>query len=292
MNINGNSQLKNNYWSSEGVTFIQDATIYDSTSMSQLSSAEYGAKVYSVANLGINTVIMIGNYTREYIITKIFYIDQIPVIGFRQFDTTKGIGLPVPLGSLTEDNLVIRAFWVPIAPAGNENDLIEVGGSNVFVGFETGSIGTFWANARGDDRIEINCPGLELQAEASSKFTAVNVESTKIYGNHDESIPDNRFIQKNLIEFVVRNYLKWKAQPKLSFEIQNFVEGLNRSGFAQSLPISKIVNTTDKKLYTVRIRSKKYLPNCKDNIADGYLMEYNINSNFSQNLKVRIIEPY
>jgi hypothetical protein len=273
------SRLRNNSWSDEGVTYIKG------TQFNEVSTTERSIDVASITNLGVGTIIKFGNRNTEFIITSIEEKNEtsgLPRIYFKAYT-----GSLIDSGDVPDDLIaaVIRAFWVP-----QENELIEVGGSKVFLGFDAGSTGTFWNNSKGSDRIEIKCPGLVLESDAQSKITAADLDSINAFGKITQELDENRFIQIPLLQHLIRRHLKWNSRPKNVFQIQNIIQSISEGGESFSIPVFKLINTSERKLFNIRIISRKYLSMFPGFTADHYILEHNINlKNFIQNLKVRQI---
>jgi len=276
------SDLRNNSWSNEGVTYLKG------TAINVVSSTERSVDVASIRNLGIGTVIRFGNLNQEYKITSMEEKNETSGFPRIYFESYKGSLISGDLSTLNLTNAVVRAYWIPQA-----NELVEVGGSKVFLGFEPGSTGTFWINSKGYDRIEINCPGLVLESDNNSKITVVDRDSIDLFGRLPKSLDDNRFIQINLLQYLARNYLHWNSKPKLIFNLENVIQAVSQGGQFYSIPSIKLLNTSTRKLFNVRIISREYLPHFQDFAIDSYILDHGFNlKTFTQTLRVRQIDAY
>lgn len=289
LNGAGEQVLRNNSWSHQGVTYVIDMAHYASGLQ---EGAEYKVHVASTNNLSVGTVVIIGDNEKEQIIT---YIEPDGESGY-SFIHLKGFqsytSISDPYNTIEGSDLV-KAYWVPNVPTTGPESLVDVGGTGVHVGFEPGSSGSFWSNSEGEDRIEVKCPGLLLEAAPNAKYTAVDLDSIKKYGQIEEALPENRFMQKNLIEYLTRLHLAWKAKPKLGLEVGNFIQAVNNGGDSYSIPGIKFINASEKKMSKITVKSKKYFPRFEGNKVDFYLMEHSIDTKkLEQKLKLRAQEPY
>lgn len=278
------TELRNNLWSNDGVTYMLGNIV------TWVTATEREVDVASIRNISIGNIIKLGNRTQEFEVT--YLEEENPVSGYPRI-RFKGYGFTLGTydmyGAQSDlDYAIIRGYWVPVP-----GEVIEVGGSKIFVGFESGSTGTLWLNSRGADRIEIKCPGLKLESDSNSTITVVDVTSIDLYGQIEDTIDDNKFVQLNLLEYIARTHLKWKSQPRLIFNVQNLVQVVNVGGISYSLPVFKIINNTLKRFSTVRVISKKYLPRFAGYYVDCYLIEhkYNVKS-LVQDLSLRSVNPY
>jgi hypothetical protein len=284
--------LKNNSWSDEGVTYFKDGIFTRETD-------NYTAivNVGSHNNIGIKNIIRFGtDPTEYYVVEKIMNpLNQIDAwLILRRMD-----GQPIFFldSTIQRDDLVkavVKVYWTPMPPSSVQSDLIEVGGSRIFIGLAVGSTGTFWINAKGSDRIEITSEGLVLDQDSNAKVTAIDLDSVTGYGKQEISIDDNKFIQKDLLQYCAKISLDWNSKPKLAFEISNLIGAINQGGGSYyNIPFISITNTQAKRLFKVRIRSKKLLYNFKDYSVDCYILEHSINTkDLSQTLKCRAVDPY
>jgi hypothetical protein len=273
---NPSSPLRNNSWSNQGVTYLIDGIF---------NTGEDGTyvEVSSIQHLSVNTVVKFGNLNSEYkIINKRTTSDHKNYIYIEFYNGSNTF----PSGDLA--NTVVRAFWVPMV-----NQLNEVGGSKVFVGFTEESRGSFWVNSKGSDKIEIKCPGLKVEQDSKSTLTLVDNDSLNIYGEFEDSIDDNRFISINLLEHLTRTQLNWSSKPKYSFKITDVIQGMNRGGEYYNIPQISVMNTKDRRLYKVRLVSKKRFARYPGYYVDTYITSHDFNlSTFRQDLSLRALDPY
>jgi len=286
---NENEELRNNQWSNEGVT-----PLYPNDKgglITWVSGDTRAVDIRSIRNVSVGTIIRLGNYPHEYIVTKVLedngHDSSSPRIEFQSYQ-----GSPLMPSGIYQDsvkeNEILRAYW-----ASQYNDLIEVGGSKVFLGFAPGSSGSFWMNFRGDDKIQIDCAGLELQQDSRAIITVVDVDSIERYGKISKDLDEIRFIQPTLHEFMARTYLHEKSKPKLAFNITDFIQTIDKGGYSTMVPLVKLLNTSEKKLFTVRIVSKKLLPKSWGYYMDCYIMDHSFNlKTFTQSLLLRSHDTY
>jgi len=282
---NDNQELRNHQWSDSGVTYLVDYG-----QITWVNSITRAVDVGSIRNLSEGTLIRLGDYDAEFIITKLEErnnVSQWPRVEFIPYQGSQNIDSG-PYPALVDNNLIIRGFWTQ-----NYDDLVEVGGSKVFLGFAPGSTGTFWQNFRGEDQINIKCPGLILEADSRAIITVVDSDSIRIFGKSSKDLDDNRFIQPSLHVYMARNYLHYHSKPKLTFKIENLIQAIDKGGYSHVLPIIKLLNASERRLFSVRLVSKKYLTNFWGYYIDCYIMEHNFNlKTFIQDLQIRSIDTY
>lgn len=288
---NDKGELRNNQWSDSGVTYIDTNWIAGIWNDETDWYTDRYIEVGSIRNLSIGTIIKLGDYPSEHIIYDLKDGSETangkPGIYFRAYQGST----PIPDGTPpleVQNNKIIRAFWVP-----TYNDMTEVGGSKVFLGFAPGSTGTFWQNFRGDDKINIKCPGLILESDSRAIITVVDSDSIARFGKASVNLNDNRFIQPSLHEYMARNYLHANSKPRLQFKVKNFIQTVDKGGYSYMLPTIKLLNTSERKLFTVRLISKKLLPRFWGYFTDCYIMEHGFSlKTFIQDMLLKSKDTY
>jgi len=69
------------------------------------------------------------------------------------------------------------------------------------------------------DIIKLNFPGKKLSKDSSSMYTLSNTKSIRRWGEHEHTIPDNRFIEHEDAMEIVRRVIKDFAEPGLDLTI-------------------------------------------------------------------------
>jgi hypothetical protein len=188
---------------------------------------------------------------------------------------------------------MVKTWWVPIYPDSSKDSLVEVGGSKVFVGFELGSQGTFWKNQRGEDRITINCPGLVLESDKDGRFAKAELDSVETYGKQELKLSDNKFVNRGNARTILNEQITWNAYPRMILDLNNIFFGETCEGLQYYIPKLSIINTSQKRLFLVRVKSKKLFSRYPGYYCDFYIMEHSFDTkNFTQNLKLRSKNPY
>ncbi|MFV2016900.1 MAG: hypothetical protein ACC656_15825, partial [Candidatus Heimdallarchaeota archaeon] len=228
---NENQELRNNQWSDRGVTYIKG------TNITYVDSLTRSVDIGSVRNLSVGTVVTFSGFNDEFIITSIEEKNSVSGFPRFSFQSFQGSSLYASgvfgVGNVPDiSNSVVNGYWVP-----DFEGPLEIGGSKIFLNFAPGSSGTFWSNFRGEDQIEIVCPGLLLEQESAAIITVANVDSIQRYGKIEISLDDNRFIQISLLEFMARTYLQDRSHPKLKFKITDLIQSIDKGGDTSIIPL-------------------------------------------------------
>lgn len=179
-----NAYSSSKYWSDDGVTYVQTAA---STSTSIV--------VHSVQDLSVGTVVFLQNrYTRITAIDK----------------DTKTITVDTAVTVSAND--IVRAYFAPSV----YSTWYEIGGTNVHIKIGSQNNKTVFKQG---DRLTIDCPGMTLDSDDSSKQVAVNIQSQAKYGKQQYPNINNRFLTrklgKQLAQYVRSDY----AFPRYDFTV-------------------------------------------------------------------------
>jgi hypothetical protein len=277
--------LRNNKWSDSGVTIIMNGAL-------TLEGENIKVNVASINHLSVGNLVQLGDWPQEFKIIAIYSADndntnlQYPYIHIKPF-RSEVYPLMQDYGNELNGK-IIKASFVPFY-----DTPIEIGGSKVWLTFAIGSKGSFWSNSRGQDRIEIICPGLLLESDSQSIITAADIDSIKKYGKFSKNLDSNKFIQISLAEYHTRLYLKWNSKPRLLFEVDDIIQAKDNGGQSYTIPYFKFLSIANRRLSNIRIISRKLLARFPDFSIDCYIIDHKINlKTFIQSIGLRAKDSY
>jgi len=258
----------NSIFSDEGVAIVKSVTPF---------------KISNISYIGIGTIITIGSSITEYTVND---INPIPdTTGWTLTLNTTPTGIAV--------NDLIRAYFKPH----QDKSFRLIGNSGIEIAFlpstpSNPDISKFGADA-GGDIIEIEVPGLSLQGDENSKYSSIDVESVRLYGKREYSIPDNRFIHHSVAADWVRREVEEAAHPKLLIDLSVCLSG--RSAGETSIGFVRVpfVNAASKKLSKIKIIHKGLFKMWAGYAIEGYLTAQSFSpKGFTQKFTIRSSTPF
>lgn len=179
---------KRSRWSDEGVTIT--------------NSNQGGGwhTVSSVRSLSVGTYVTFGDSTGKSSALQAYKIDQI------NEKTTwvhfEGLDITVPNGTR------VNAYWCPEF----SDELTEIGGSNVFVNFRPTSF-------KIGDTLRVDCPGLTVEEDNTSKQVAMNSESISLYGRREYPSISNRFLSRYMALEIAKRVINTYKDPHYLIQV-------------------------------------------------------------------------
>ncbi|RJR27780.1 hypothetical protein C4561_01610 [candidate division WWE3 bacterium] len=249
-------------WSDEGVAYLTanlTATV---------------ATVNSLDGLSVGTVVKFKSgttYSSEYRITAVNKL-------LNQFTIDSAVPSTISSGA------VVLAWYSPIDNVAYPSQL-EIGGSRVFLQFRTPEGGTaesdFTKTFKPGDRITIDCPGLQLNSDSTSKQVAVNVTSESKYQRLEFPTISNSFIHAVLAKEFARYIVNYYKDPTYSIEL--------------TIPLApelKLVNNSGE-LVRIDVYLPEVFPFSEGGIQQCHVrgIEHNL-SNRTTRLSLKAVEAY
>lgn len=189
-------------WSDEGVAYLT-ATLTSGTAV---------ATVNSVEGLSVSTMVKFkdgATYSEEF---RIIAVNE----------TDKQITLSANASSTINSAAVVLAWFSPYENASYPT-MQEIGGSNVFIQFRTPSTGTaevdYTKTFKVGDRVSINCPGITLEQDTSSKQVSIDVTSISLHGRKEFPSINNKFLSRNLCRELGKYYIDLYKDPKYQIDL-------------------------------------------------------------------------
>jgi len=185
-------------------------------------------------------------------------------------------------------NAALKAYWSPLL----SNTLYEVGGNSVFIKLtlketsdtvDTTQVRTTRTTADTrrfytGDYIEVDCPGLKLEADEASRQIYIDSVSVALYGLVSEEITDKKFLTRPLARNLAKLRVTENAKPRFKGMVQSIL-----------LPqLSAVVkdnpDSPDGRLFVVRVQNSKLFPLIQGNSVDFYV------TSIKHNLRKRTTE--
>ena len=190
-------------WSDEGVTYTtQDIPV--------LAGVSVNFTVDDISLISVGCRIAFGEL-ENLTLGQTDIVSTSPVVFINESTNSVQIvyaGGAIPAGTK------VRAYYSPWV----FDVFREVGGSNIWLKWPTAGSGEDKSTKEGD-RIRVDCPGLTLNDDASSKQVAVNLESVASYGRREYSSISNSFLtRRRALEFA-RVIISLYKNPRYIFEV-------------------------------------------------------------------------
>jgi hypothetical protein len=218
-------------WSDEGITYVTKG--YDN-SYQQLASVD---------DLGLQSVVRFGTsgqYARIASINTTSNIIHLKSVD--QYTNTPNLSIDV---STTD---IVYSWYSPLASSGSNTDYQEIGGTNVYVKWETKSSGN--DSIKQGDSFFIECPGKKLEKEEESKQIFVNSNSLSKYGRKEFPSVDNKFVDRKIARGLSKKLVNDWAEPKFLVTVGTIL--LPYINFVNGDSNQMRVDVQDNKLFSIR----------------------------------------